>query len=1023
MAKNIGLAGIEYYYVEEAYDNCLIPRGRVAAFTKAFHSTDLTNRYIKRIIKNAILWSAVNKANKVVYFDTENETFNSNLEEILSDIFGTVTRVGPWYSTQSTGILNDAGCYILFPNYNPQKGNFMPDNIQAYLVDRVFDGRAGLVLGEWFHFLQSLDIPTKRSFSFHGDGTVPSQEEDPEKGLFTISPFNIPTFANLSKPANSLFSKKQTSLSPFVPSQDDMGISLPNQFSIKNATSSIAGLVYRTVGYNAIFIDIEDVKPSLSAEDSEFIYEDNKIAYDTYIYYYVDSEEELVTTTTTTTTAAPVSPDIKFQVATISDQSSCGPYKLSLAGQHANLFSLEDGKLYLLKDPTKEDQYNIQIKYEDFFTPKRFNDLYKDFTINLRECNAPLSKPIDGSREIWRYRPNDAATFWDLSTGAVTPSKDHHSFTGEGTGEDPLIVELGGSHFDNYVMWIQVNQAGLLSWKIESDTEGNPNGSQFSSLLDTYCQSQVVTLRGNSDWANLYLASGIGLTPRQHDGTISNLSYGEGVTLKNIAGTDIGIAGSTSLQNQENSEYLISFNPESNNNVYVLFAYSKDKTISIGDDRVKATLLIGTTPPPPPVIEDFTVFYINRINDTNISVASVTLRQESGEQINDGPFGSFTNELDITVTCKSGFRFASDIFFTIVPANSPLSIAIESETDSSVKAKIQPFIMPFGGGSATIYIDGETEIIPTTTPPPRVTYTLAFKNFADETRFSFNNLIIPPDQTNNTFRYNITAREGEGSTYNISDCNHSLYLDYVSTVSSKTHYTNINLPIVSITDETFLESSFDPDYRTCPEDKIVSIGQFESCECNGDSCQDFEILDTIKVTHGYQCFETNRPNRIRIDIPNLPEGGGVVYIRLDGYTVPTTTLPPTTPPPTTAPPCDDLILVFCSQELSCVPDGDNCSPNLSLSSNSIVFDTCCPELSTDDIIRIVYEAKIGSADGLTTDVMFAAIEEEYSNSCPDIPTEAFSECRSQLSNGSCSNVNNVRTIDSFPCPSEFNPLP
>ena len=80
MAKNIGLAGIEYYYVEEAYNNCLIPRGRVAAFTKAFHSNDLTNRYIKRIIKNAILWSAVNKANKVVYFDTENETFNSNLE-------------------------------------------------------------------------------------------------------------------------------------------------------------------------------------------------------------------------------------------------------------------------------------------------------------------------------------------------------------------------------------------------------------------------------------------------------------------------------------------------------------------------------------------------------------------------------------------------------------------------------------------------------------------------------------------------------------------------------------------------------------------------------------------------------------------------------------------------------------------------------------------------------------------------------------------------------------------------------
>lgn len=1027
MAKNIGLAGIEYYYVEQSYNNCLIPRGRVAAFTKSFHASDLTNRYIKRLVKNACLWTAVNKIDRVAYFDTENETFNSNLSDVLSDIFGSVVKLSPWYSLQDFNLFN-AGCYILFPNYNPQKGNFMPDSVQSALIDQVLDIRAGLVLGEWFHFLQSLDIPTKRSFSFHGDGTIPSQEEDPEKGLFTISPFNIPTFANLSKPANSSFSKKETSFSPYYPSQDDMGISLPNQFNLRNTVNSTGGPIYKTAGYNALYIDLQDVKPELTAQESEFIYETDKVAYKTYIYYYVDSEEQLATTTTTTTTAAPVSPDIKFEVATISENSSCGPYKLSLAGQHANLFSLENGKLYLLKDPTQADQYNVRIKYEDFFTPKRFKDLYKDFTINLRECNAPLSKPIDGSREIWRYRPDAAATVWDLGVGAVTPDSDHYSFTGEGTVENPLSVELGGSHFDNYVMWIQVNEPGTLSWKIESNTEGNPDGSLNSSLLDVYCQNQDVTLRSNSDWANLYLASGIGLTPRQHSGTISNLSYGDGITLKNVAGTDIGIAGLTRLQNQKDSEYLISFNPELNNNVFLLFAYSKDKTISVGDDRVKATLLIGTTPAPPPVIEEFTIFYINRIDNSSISVESpIILKAVGGAEVSDGLNESinYTNELDIRVSTTSGYRFASSVFFTIVPSNTPISISVTEEENTFVIAKVQPFTMPLLGGSATVYIDAETEPVPTTTLPPRVTYTLAFKNYANETRFSLNNLVIDPDQTEKVFKYNITAREGEGGTYNISDCNHLLYLDYGSTISSKTYYPNINLPIVSITDETFLPNSFDPDHRTCPDEKIVQLGQEEACECSGSSCQDFEILEEIRVTHGYSCFQSNNPNRIRIDIPNLPEGGGTVYLRLDGFAVSktTTTVPPTTPTPTTLPPCDDLILVFCSQELSCEPDGENCSPNLSTSSNSITFDTCCPELSTDDIIRIVYETRIGSSDGLTTDVMLAGIENYYRNSCPEIPTEAFSECRQQLDNGSCGDINNIRTIDSFPCPSEYNPLP
>lgn len=1002
MFKNIGLAGAEFFYTDAS--SCTSPRGRVAAFTKSFHTNDIINNsYVRRLIKNAILWSNVSKIQSIGFLSTDNESFDEAFVDFLNDEgFQNVTLTNPWYKTQDLVSSFNFGCYILFPSYNGRLGNFMPDSVQKHLIDEVLKNRKGLIISEWFHYLQSLDIPSKRSFSFHGDGTIPAQGADVNEGLHTISPFVIEPFLNLSKPQSMNFIKHLKN--------DSLHTSIPNKFVVSNAVG-INPLIYNTVGYDAISTDISELKTDTLPED---------LSYSRYskIFYFIDTGADVTTTTTTTTTVAPFDPNIKFKVATIEEQGSCGPYKLSLDGQHANLFSLEGGNLYLLKEPELADEYKLKLKYEDFFSPKRFSDVLKDISIVIRECNAPLSEPISGIRKVWGFREQNR---WGRIEGSFIP--DEYKFSGEGSEDSPLNVELGGGHNENIVMWIQVNQSGPLSYKVSSDTE-----AQYSNdgLNNPYCNSTNLTLRSNSDWANLYLVSGIDLQPRQHQNTISQLNYNDSsITLKNIIGDNAGIAGITSVQNSQ--PYNISFNPESNNNVYLLFTYSKDSTISIGDDKVRATLIIGTTEPPPLVPVEFTITYINRIDNSQISGGSnnsktVVLKQIAGEIVVNG-FDSdvnHTNDLNVSISLDSGYRLVGDPTYTIIPNDSVINI--DPNPSNKLNATIRNFTMPANDGSVTIFIDAVTEPIPTTTPAPKQTYSLIFKNYANDIKFAFDSLLIPENSSSNTYVYNFVEKEGAGGTRNLSDC-FAKFLTYTASEDGYTFYADKRLPIVSITDSSFNRTTITETSCASVDTETIGVGgvAYYSCK-NGDSS--FDINGSVAVSYGKSCINDNNPFPIRIDLPDMPIGGGSVYIRLDGVPSLETTAPPpptttTQPPVTTTEPCDNLILVLCSQDLVCEPDGSECSPNLSASSNSLVFDSCA-DLTEAQLIAIVYQTRISSnIDQLTTEQMLSELESYYSSSCPSTPTEAFVLCKPQSDNGSCVNTVGIETVDAMPS----NPLP
>lgn len=1003
MAKNIGLAGSEFFYTS---NDCTVPRGRVAAFSKSFHVNDIrANSSIKRIINNAILWSLVSKNKTVGFFSTDNTTFDETFIELLTDSGFTsqeVSLLPPWYYEYQDLSSFNYGCYVLFPSYNAQLGQQMKDSMQRHIMNEVLQRRKGLVIGEWFHFLQSLPLDTKRSFSFHGDGSVANQGEDPSDGLHTISPFAFSDFINLSKPISSLFIKS-------LEYNDSINSSLPTSFNISNIIS-FSPVIYNSAGYSAIFSDLSELKENTESKNGEYS-RINKI------YYYIDTGDEIEQTTTTTTTAAPISPNIKFHVATIQEQDVCGPYKLSLVGKHANLFSLEDGNIYLLKNPEFSEEYKIRLRYEDLFIPKRFPDVLKDLSFVLRECDSPLSKPISGAKEVWGFRDDN---IWGKPVGSFNPTD--YYFAGEGTLENPLNVELGGGHNENIVMWIQVNERGPLSYTISSDTE-----AAHDPISSPYCNSTNVTLRSNSDWANLYIVSGVDLQPMQHSETIALLQENgyddlNETQLESVDVAGLGVAGVTTVRNNE--EKYIDFNPESDNNVYLLFTFSKDSTISIGEDRVKATLLIGETTPPPPVIGEFSITLFNRIEQSRVSVGNengtsitVTYTRLVGEDVVD----SNDNDLDIVLTVPQGYRIAEDPIYTIIPSDSPISIDIDS--NNPLRARIRNFTMPLSG-SATIYIDGLLEPLPTTTLPPRQTYSLVFKNFASNTRFSYDGLLIPENSSDETYIFNYVQTEGTGSTKNINGC-FAKYLTYVASEDGFTFYENEKAPIVSITNENF-------DFNTAthisclPDDRISEgIGQvtYTYCDESGYNGYEIDIEGGIRVNFGKQCSNTFDPLPIRIDLPDMPVGGGVVYIRLDGVPseITTTPPPPTTPePPTTAPPCDDLILVFCSQDLVCNPDGDGCVPDLNASTNTLLFESCCQNLSNEDLIRIAYITKLESEpDNLTTEEQLDALRVVYSGSCPSTPSVAFTNCKPQSSNGTCINTIGIEAIDAFPC----NPLP
>lgn len=1027
--KDIAVAGKEFFYTDSS--NCIKPRGRVCAFTQAFHTRDLQagngRNNVAALISNAVAWANITKGSNIAYFDTEDTEFNAALETLLT---GTVTKLSPFYTTVSDFTdYNNKDLYILFPNYNAQKGNHMPDNVQQYLINRVKDNAAGLVLGEWFHFMQSVNTPTKRSFSFRGDGTIIGQAVDDTKGLFTLSPLSFGDFIDIDKPTKTNYIKNIV--------EDDMSYRIPPSFPVRHTF----GAAFNTTGYDGIFSSVTGVQPEVIATGVGFSENHS-------IFYYRDDIADVTDTTTSTTTAAPVQADIKLKVAEISEDSSCGPMKRTISGQHANLFEIEGNSIYLIKNPSSRDNYKIKIKYEDLFSPKRFDDFYKDINLPIRECGTPLSEPLGDYNLVWGWDAGCREAMNSIAGSTVDrishPKSSDYSFSGEGTPEIPIVAELGGTACSQNVMWIQVNEAGTLSYELSASSDCQDDDT------NVYCSgNDQANNRTNADWGNLYLASGVNLYPRQHSSALSDsLSYGDDVTVTPIIGSSVGVAGK-SLVRTGSSPFPINFNPSSTNKVFILFVYSKDKSISLFEDKVKVKLLLGTTLPPDPIVYQFTVFLINRVTNTNLSShnddrpdrRTIVLKRRAGENIVDNQSDPLTsplhvNDLDISLVVESGFELLLNPQYTIIPSTSPVSITVDGSNKN--QATIGSFAMPVGGGSATVYIDGEATAIPTTTPAPQFTYSLVFQNHSATTRFVFKGIVIEPDPTK-TYTVNYTGPVGTGGTRGASSCSAD-YLTYQvltseGAIDPSREYRDDDaagsyFPYISLTDNTFAHStathqscsSADPD--DIVDNETFGGSTFKYCKDNDGS---FDVTDGVRASYGRTCNTSIDPFPIRIDVPDIPDGGGTAYIRIDGLPVNTTTTPapPTTSPPTTTPaPCDDLILVQCEQTLDCNPASTVCSESLSSSTNTLKFVTCCPDLTEATIISRVYLKKIGSTIGLSTSFMKSALETYYANKCPAIPTEAFTECQAQESNGSCVDQVSVRTIDALSCEdASYNPLP
>ncbi len=1012
MIKNIGVAGTKHYRVDG--NGCRKPRGRVCAFSKALHVVDFQRTHTARLIKNMILWSNTDKGNKITYFDTENELFNTSIESLCTSMGFTVNKISPWYALQSifdnpSEASNKGSVYLLFPSYNPREGGWMPDLVQKRLMYEILENGKGLVLCEWFHYMQSINNPNKRSFSLHGDGTFPSQAEpDYTDGLFTLSPFDFDDFVDLDKPPRSVYSKNVE--------DDSMSRGMFNSFTYFNTVGSQGA--YYTTAYNAIFSDITRTRPNVEPSNDSFSTE-------TEVYWYVDPQEVLVTTTTTTTTVAPVlEKDIRFKVATLREDEYCGPHVKTLSGQHANLFEMINNELYLIKNPSEAARYNLKIKYSDFFKEKRFEDFYKHFSLALADCSAPISLPITDRRPIWSYY-SDCKNLWDWPAGIATSSRTPDwSVSGEGTYENPFVAKLSGGHCEHSVLWLQVNEPGSLNWEIKASTES-------LSQPDNYCGGDIDLTTNNADWGGIYIASG-NISPVQHYYEIKDLDYkdtypdyDDGTAHFHLEPIVQGVAGSGVVKSGNSPKHL-SFNPESDfERCYILLTYSKDEKISMLDDEIEATFILGTTPAPVPEDATFRFYIVNRVDGTTLSGSDNNrserfITQAEGSQIKDLP------EQNISITINdSSFELDGPLSFTFIPANSSLSMEILTATS----AKINNFTMPNDGGSAIIYIDGNLRPKPTTTVPPRFTYKIIFKNMSYQTVFNYKDLtILPYDQElDNTYEYTYIGPVGTGSTKNSNDCTSNNHMTYNS-IDDNLEYRESQVPILTVTDSSFSEIPKDSinEFISCLQDDIeIDIKQsiqYYYCSNNDHSFDMGE--EGIKVNYGKSsCGSGSQPNPlpIKIGLPDMPEGGNTIYVRIDGVPIAKTTQPPPPEPPppppttTTEEPCDDLILVLCEQTLVCNKVDDVCTPSLESSSNTIKFDTCCSDLSQDDIIRRVFSVITGEEAGSrSTQSLKADIDAHFSNECPLIPTEAFVNCDSDQS-AICSTQIGIRTIAAIDC--------
>lgn len=954
MGRTIGAAGRKYGL------------GRVAALTKAINMENLAENqedYFIRMFKNIILWSksdmytgnfqgGYSARTSIAIFKQQRNNplteFDERLRELLNGMGQAVTFVDPWHEANvftGNNSNNKYGTILLIPSYNALDGTRMPDAVQRQVLHDVYNYGTGLVIAEWFHLLNSL--PNKRSFSYDDPSSqslIPGLEPDVDsrvEGLIDASPFVAED--------NIVFSDADEIVYTVEDINDDTSHAISPIFTI---TNTVLDTPFR--GH---------ISQLGTAKDDAIIFWETDLP----------AEGTTTTTTTTTTTSIPYD-DIKLKVGKFYLENVCGPQKLYLSGEDKDFFLMENNDLFLIRNIEEPVELNFDIVAEDYFESKRFSTVLEHVTINLIECDKPITLPKNGSRPAYSWRdPNGYEQRWgqNAPSNVISPYEEY-SFEGQGLIDKPAIVCLGGQHSDDNVFWMQINEGGTYTVKFDTDLAITDCVSMY---LITNTPSTNTHPVQHEEFFNSWRSN-----PLIHeDGTnhiIRLFEFGSPSNNPNWGKT----CGQSEVSYTFNVDQPMAVDPENQNvlitgEAYLVFGLMKNRYVTEHSDTACATITFGTTTTAPPPEYDFVVFVQN-------NAADVEVTSNGSDNLTAFKFTSIatTNPIDNVETFYISTVQSNTVFDQLLVSEDSEYITINTRqsTDSSRTIDVTLTEMPTNGGQAVINITGSsvtTTPAPTTPPPPTYPLTVSINDTLD-------NVYLDAYEKD----YELT----EGwHTVQFFWYTNSGFEYRPSTAATANPYEYKDRPTIDLViNETVIGMV------ELPSPTPASGGQ-----------------NTISVGRGTNFGNNNQNTTGRIYIPvDVPVLGGSVELRLGGSEpVPTTTTTTTT----TLPPCDDTIYIVCRQVLNCAEDSDGeCVPQPS-SYQEVLFSTCCP-LSDAEVLEIVKDHNNASTTNLN------AI---YASSCPSSNFDLLAPCFAKDVNGNCQQSIHSEIIDTIICLSSENPLP
>lgn len=667
--------------------------GRVAALSKAISTSDFTisgqgQDLLIQLFKNTLNW-CINPVPvpfrggliDVFLHSTGNTSLDNIIQSLVSNMGYSCTIKPAWYKPQT---ITRCCARIIMPSYNANLGIRMEDSVQTDIMYNVYNYGEGLLLGEWFHLLQSMS--TRRSFSL---------STDLNQGLHTISPILL----DLSK--RVVFTTVDELLYIKTKENDSMSYTLPSLFSVGNISNDV-----NFGGHLSQLADIRD---------------------DAIVFWSTDvpATSNTTTTTTTTTTAEPVvSDNIKMKLFNVEMVDYCGPQNWYLDGLDKDKFSFDGDSVYLTKNLTEEIDLTFDIVAEDHFDPKRFNKRIQPVHVIARQCNAPITLPknFEKAAYSWRGLPTEAShkkTWGENSITGVISNFSEWDATGKGTADDHKIAYLGGMHSDVNVLWLQLNNGGTVSGKLTTSLSSLEGGGYLSY---DYADMSKVYYVYNTITDDIPT-----IEPYQHEkdiyGSLNTEKFEDNVNVQRLVGDEYGVTGKNNINsftfNVEDPNELDSSGNRVRGDAYLVLILRKSDLRSEYDDRVDLEAWYGTIATTPPPVFTYNVFIINNVEGTTLSTNSLTFTSEAQSTPLDPKTFVIYSDDGVGINSLSATDNSSILTVEVGTITTP----IENRTITVTLEE-----MPVNGGAATIILSGSTVTTTTTTPPPVYNFNVTVVN-------------------------------------------------------------------------------------------------------------------------------------------------------------------------------------------------------------------------------------------------------------------------------------------------------